>query len=135
MTNQIFISFPVKDLNKSMKYFEQLGYTFDPKFTSGDTACMQLNEYTFTMLLTHKKWSEFTKKPIADAGKTNEVALNTALNSNAEVDAMIEKGLKAGGKEPRATEDYEFMYSRALEDPDGHTWEYFCMDMSKVPQQ
>jgi len=134
MTNKIYISFPVKDLKKSMNYFEQLGYTFDPKFKSEDTACMPLNEHTFTMLLTHKKWSEFTQKPIADAAKTNEVALNTSLNSKAEVDAMIEKGLKAGGKEPRETEDYEFMYSRALEDPDGHTWEYFYMDMSKAPQ-
>jgi predicted lactoylglutathione lyase len=31
--------------------------------------------------------------------------------------------------------DYGFMQQRTVEDPDGHTWELFYMDMSKFPQQ
>lgn len=135
MANQIFINFPVKDLNKSIEYFKQLGYTFNPQFTDANATCMLIGENMFAMLLTHKRWSDFTKKPIVDAHKSLEVMVALSLNSNAEVDAMMDKGLKAGGKEPRPTEDLGFMYNRALEDIDGHTWEYFYMDMSKFPQQ
>lgn len=30
--------------------------------------------------------------------------------------------------------DYGFMQARQIEDPDGHTWEIFYMDMSKLTQ-
>lgn len=133
MSNQIFISFPVKDLAKSIAFFEALGYTFNNTYSNEDGACFLLNQYTNAMIITHKKWQEFTKKQMVDATKANEVAINTQLSSKAEVDAMIEKGVKAGGKEPRETEDFEFMYSRALEDPDGHTWEFYSVDTSQFP--
>lgn len=135
MANQIFVNFPVKDLNKSIEYFKQLGYTFNPQFTDETATCMIIGENIFAMLLTYTKWGTFTQKQIVDATKSNEVMIALSLNNNDEVDAMIDKGLKAGGKEPRPIEDYGFMYSRALEDIDGHTWEYFYMDMSKFPQQ
>lgn len=31
--------------------------------------------------------------------------------------------------------DYGFMQQRTLEDFDGHTWEIFHMDLSKVPTE
>ncbi len=37
-----------------------------------------------------------------------------------EVDAVLAKGLAAGGTEPREAQDLGFMYSRDLEDPDGN---------------
>lgn len=135
MANQIFVNFPVKDLNKSIEYFKQLGYTFNPQFTDENATCMLIGENIFAMLLTHKRYSDFTTKTIADAFKTNEVMIALSLNSNAEVDAIMEKGLKAGGNEPRKAEDLGFMYNRALEDLDGHIWEYFYMDLSKFPKQ
>ena len=45
------------------------------------------------------------------------------------------KGLKAGGTEPSEFRDYGFMQQRTIEDPDGHTWELFYMDMSKIPDE
>jgi uncharacterized protein len=30
MSRQIFVNLPVKDLNKSIEFFTQLGYTFNP---------------------------------------------------------------------------------------------------------
>jgi len=135
MANQIFVNFPVKDLTKSIEYFKQLGYTFNPQFTDENATCMLIGENIFAMLLTHKRYSDFTTKTIADAFKTNEVMIALSLNSNEEVDAIMNKGLKAGGKEPRPVQDLGFMYNRALEDLDGHIWEYFYMDMSKFPQQ
>jgi predicted lactoylglutathione lyase len=135
MANQIFVNLPVKDLNRSIEYYKQLGYSFNPQFTDENATCMLVGENIFAMLLNHKRFSDFTEKPIADAHKTIQVMIALSLNSNAEVDSIMEKGIKAGGKEPRPVQDLGFMYNRALEDIDGHTWEYFFMDMSKFPQQ
>jgi len=50
-----------------------------------------------------------------------------------DVNNLMAKGLKAGGKEPNEMRDYGFMQQRTIEDLDGHTWEVFYMDMSKFP--
>ena len=42
---------------------------------------------------------------------------------------IVEKALAAGGTIADEPEDLGFMYSTAIEDLDGHTWNYFCMDM------
>jgi uncharacterized protein len=33
MTSQIFVNLPVKDLNKTIEFFEKLGFKFNPQFT------------------------------------------------------------------------------------------------------
>jgi uncharacterized protein len=87
------------------------------------------------MLLTHAKFSQFTKKEIGDTLKTASVINSLSADSNDEVNSMIEKVLKAGGNEPNEAKDYGFMLQRSFEDLDGHLWEVFYMDMTKFPQQ
>ena len=48
-------------------------------------------------------------------------------NSREEVDSILAAGLAAGGSEPRPPQDYGFMYSRDLEDPDGNNLSYLYM--------
>ncbi|MBI4162076.1 MAG: glyoxalase/bleomycin resistance/extradiol dioxygenase family protein [Candidatus Aenigmarchaeota archaeon] len=95
---------------------------------------MIIGENIFAMLLIEKFFKTFIKKEISDAHKQTEVLLAISVESREEVDEMIEKALKAGGKEPRAVQDYGWMYGRAFEDLDGHIWEGFYMDISKMPQ-
>jgi predicted lactoylglutathione lyase len=45
------------------------------------------------------------------------------------VDEITEKAVAAGGRETREKEDHGWMYGRAFEDPDGHTWEPTWMDL------
>ena len=40
MSKQIFVNLPVKDLKKSMGFFTNLGYSFNPQFTDDKAACM-----------------------------------------------------------------------------------------------
>ncbi len=129
---KIFVNLPVKDLKRSMAFYEALGFSNNPQFTDDTAACMVISEHNYVMLLTHAKWKTFTSKPIADPHKTASVAIAIALDSKAEVDAMVDKAIKAGGKEPRPISDYGFMVQRTIEDPDGHTWEPFWMDPSHV---
>lgn len=53
--------------------------------------------------------------------------------SKSEVDLKINSGATTGGKsDPNSIKDLGFMYQRSLEDPDGHTLEFFWMDASSV---
>jgi uncharacterized protein len=134
MKKQIFVNLPVTDLKKSMDFYTQIGFTNNPQFTDETAACMVLTDDIFVMLLTHAKFKEFTPKAIPDAKKTTEVLNAVSFESNEAVDDVVKKAIAAGGIEFRLAQDYGFMYNRAFEDPDGHIWEVFHMDMSKFPQ-
>ena len=86
------------------------------------------------MLWTHDKFKSFATKPISDASKTTAVLLSLALESIDKVNEIVVNAVSAGGKEPVQPKDYGFMQQRTLEDLDGHTWEIFFMDISKMPQ-
>jgi Bleomycin resistance protein-like N-terminal len=43
---------PVRDLGKSMDFFSNLGFTFNPRFTDDKAACMVVSDEAFVMLLT-----------------------------------------------------------------------------------
>ncbi|HNR47886.1 MAG TPA: glyoxalase/bleomycin resistance/extradiol dioxygenase family protein [Bacteroidia bacterium] len=135
MTKQIFINLAVRDLDESMRFYSALGFTNNPQFSDQTAKCMVWSEHIFVMLLTHNKFSAFTAKPIADT-KTNIASLlSLSLSSIDEVNNIMANGLNAGGTEPNEMRDYGFMQQRTIEDPDGHTWELFFMDMSKFPGQ
>ena len=82
------------------------------------------------MLLTHDKWRQFTDKPIADPRTTSSVLVALSCESREAVHAMADAALAAGATAPRTPEDHGFMLTRAIEDLDGHTWEFFHMDLA-----
>ncbi len=125
--SKVFFNLPVKDLSKSRAFYEGLGFSFNPKFSDATAACLVFSDEIYAMLLTHPKWAEFCQKPIPTPA-SSEVLIALALEDKAAVDALMAKGLGGGGREPRPAQDLGFMYSRALEDPDGHIWEPFWMD-------
>lgn len=133
MSKQIFVNLAVQDLQKSMDFYAALGFTNNPQFSDDSGKCMVWSENIFVMLLTHEKFKTFTEKPIADT-KTNIAGLFAlSVTSVDEVNDIMTKGLAAGGIEPNEMRDYGFMQQRTIEDFDGHTWEVFYMDMTKIP--
>ena len=134
MIKQIFVNLPVKDLNKSIDFFTKLGFTFNPEFTDEKATCMIIGENIYAMLLVEKFFSSFVKKPIINAKKDIEVINALSVESRAKVDEIMNKVIKAGGKEPKPAQDYGWMYSRAFEDLDGHVWEIFFMDYANKPK-
>lgn len=62
MNTQIFVNLPVKDLNKSVGFFTQLGYSFNPQFTDETATCLIVSDTIFVMLLTEAKFKTFTPK-------------------------------------------------------------------------
>lgn len=135
MPKQIFINLAVKDLQKSMDFYTALGFTNNPQFSDDTGKCMVWSDDIFVMLLLHEKFSRFTNKPIADTKSSIAGLYSLSVASVDEVNAIVDNGLKAGGIEPNEMRDYGFMQQRTIEDPDGHTWEVFYMDISKFPTE
>jgi predicted lactoylglutathione lyase len=135
MAIQVFINLPVADLIRSMEFYSAIGFENNPQFTDETAACMVLSDEIFVMLLTHKKFRDFTKKEIADTQKSIAVINALGMESVEKMNDMAEKALAAGGRESYEPKDYGFMQQRTFEDPDGHNWEVFYMDMSKLPTE
>lgn len=135
MATKIFINLPVADLQKAKSFYTTIGFTNNPQFTDETAACMVLTEEIYVMLLTHSKFNQFTTKEIGNTKQTASVINCLSVDSIEEVNVMVDKALKAGGKEPYEAKDYGFMQQRSFEDLDGHLWEVLYMDMAKFPQQ
>lgn len=135
MTKQIFINLAVRDVQKSMDFYSALGFTNNPQFSDDSGKCMVWSEHIFVMILSHEKFSSFATKPIADTKSHLSGLFSLSVDSPDSMNKMMEMGLKAGGIEPHEMRDYGFMQQRTIEDFDGHSWEIFYMDMSKIPNQ
>lgn len=132
MPTKIFVNLPVKDLSKSIEFYKKLGFSINPQFTDETAACVVISDDIYAMILTQDKFKQFTKKEIADSTKTTEVLVALTAASRAKVDEFVKKAVEGGGKIHRDPEDYGWMYGHSIEDPDGHIWEIFWMDESKV---
>lgn len=134
MSAKIFVNLPVKDLEKTKVFFAALGYAFDPKFTDDKAACMVISENIYAMLVAREFFKTFIKTEISDATKVTEVLTALSVESREKVDEILEKALAVGGTEPRAAQDYGWMYGRAIQDLDGHIWEFMWMDETAAAQ-
>src|SRR5687767_13413932 len=101
----IFVNLPVRDLEASKAFFAALGYSFNPTFTDANAACMVVSDSIFVMLLTEAFFAGFTSKPISDARAGTEVITALSAPSREAVDAVLEKALAAGAREPQAARD------------------------------
>ena len=128
MATKIFVNLPVKNLNKSIEFFTQLGFRFNPQFTDETAACMIVADDIFVMLLTEDKFRTFTPKEICDATKSTEVLVCLSSDSRKEVDEMVRKAVAAGGTTYNDPQDYSSMYGHGFQDLDGHIWEIIYMD-------
>lgn len=135
MTSKIFVNLPVRDLKATMAFFGKLGFTFNMQFTDDTAACMVIGDGNYAMLLTEKKFAQFTGKTIVDARTHVQCLLAVSFESRGRVDEILQAALSAGATEPNAPRDYGFMYQRSFDDLDGHTWEIFHMDESFVRKE
>jgi predicted lactoylglutathione lyase len=135
MPQMIFVNLPVKDLPKSIAFFEALGFAFNPQFTDETAACMVISNTIFVMLLTHEKFAGFSPKPITDTSQSLQVLITLSRDSREAVDAIVAAALTAGGTTVDEPKDYGFMYDHGFLDLDGHGWGVMWMDPAAVQQQ
>lgn len=135
MSTKIFVNLPVKNLGKSIEFFTQLGFSFNPQFTDENAGCLVISDDIYAMLLVEPFFQSFTKKDIVDATKNTEVIMALGVDSRQQVDELVDKALAAGGLPGHYTSDQGFMYGRSFQDLDGHLWEVLYMDPTAVQEQ
>ncbi|WP_329258426.1 VOC family protein [Streptomyces sp. NBC_01478] len=128
----IFVNLAVNDVDASRKFFTELGYSINPQFSSADNTCVVISDTIIVMLLNKQRYSDFTKKEIADSAKTSEVLLCLSAESREKVDELVNKAVAAGGTANDDVQDQGFMYGRSFEDLDNHSWEVVWMDPAAV---
>src|SRR3546814_12589088 len=95
---------------------------------------MMWSDSIVVMLLAKPFYATFTPKQIADSHATSGALYALSFDSRADVDAITEAAIAAGGREAHDPDDHGFMYSRAFEDFDGHGWGPFWMDPAAAEQ-
>ena len=135
MSMKIFVNLPVKDLGKSIDFFTNLGFSFNPQFTDENAGCLVISDDIYAMLVTESLFTSFTKKDLVDATTSAEAILALGVESRQRVDELADKALAAGGQPSSEPNDQGFMYSRGFQDLDGHLWDVFYMDPTAVPEQ
>lgn len=132
MATNIFVNLPTSDLEASKAFYTALGAGINPLFTDDNAACVVWDDNVYFMVLKRAFFSTFTDKAVADPKNTAQVLVAFSRDSRDDVDAIMAKGIAAGGAEPRPPQDLGFMYSRDLEDPDGNVLEFLYMDPAAV---
>ena len=89
MSRNLYVTLPVKDVQRSVDFFAALGFSFNPKFASENGAALTINDNTHVMLASEAFFSTLTKVPITDARKATEALLALSLDSRMEVDAPV----------------------------------------------
>lgn len=130
----LFVNLPVNDLEASKTFYEALGYSINPQFTDETAACVVISESIYAMILTHSKFAQYTPLPIADARASTQVLNALSCESRDEVDAKVNAAVGAGGNTYSEPVDLGFMYQWGFQDPDGHMWEVFYMNMAEFEQ-
>ena len=132
MPTHIFVNIPTSDLERAKTFYTELGFGINPDFTDDNAACVVVDDNVFFMVLTREFFATFTNKEIVDPATHAQVLTALSRDSRDDVDAVVRRGIEAGGNEPRDAQDMGFMYSRALEDPDGNILEFVWMDPRAV---
>ena len=125
---QIFVNIATSDLDRSKAFYTALGAEINPLFTDENAACIVWGDGIHFMVLTHEYFSTFTTRAVADTASTAQAIIGLTRDSRKDVDSVANSALANGGVEHRDPQDYGFMYSRSVEDPDGAVLEFIWMD-------
>lgn len=126
----IYVNVPVKDLEASKRFYGELGFELNPRFSDENAAGLEISEGVYVMLLTEDFFRGFITDEIADTESTTEVINCISADSKAEVDDLVEKALAAGGAAHKPIMGEGPMYAGSFKDPDGHVWEVLYMEVS-----
>ena len=95
MPKMIFVNLPVADVEKSVAFYEAIGFTKDERFSQpGRAGAMVWSDTIVFMILSHAHFADFTSKRIVDAKSEVEALLCLSLDSRQDVDAIVEKAVR-----------------------------------------
>jgi uncharacterized protein len=128
VTRRLFVNIAVADLQRSIRFFEALGFTFNRELSDASATCMLVGADVFIMLLTTERFLRVSRRPLADTHHTSSALYSFAVESREAVRAIVLRALASGGRSAADPRDHGYMYAWAFYDPDGHHFEVFWMD-------
>lgn len=131
---KVFVNLPTADLERSKAFCTALGCEINPLFSDENAACIVWSDDVFFMVLTREYFATFADKKIIDPLAEAQVSVSFSRDSRDDVDAILARGLAAGGSEPKPAQDHGFMYSRDLDDPDGNSLGFLYMSEAAAEQ-
>lgn len=136
MIKEIWINLPVKNLEKSKKFYTQIGFKLNAKHpdTENSLSFFIGEKNVVLMLFPETTFKNFSQNKITDTTESSEVLFSIDAESRNEVDEIAKKVEEAGGSlfgEP--AENQGWMYGCGFTDLDGHRWNVLFMDMEKAP--
>ncbi|WP_353620057.1 VOC family protein [Mycolicibacterium sp. ELW1] len=123
----MLVNLPVADVERSRRFFADLGYAFDDRFSGEKAVTLVLGENQFAMLLQREAFDALHPLETADAAKVKECVVCLGVDSRDAVDALVNRAIAAGGTDGDS-EDHGSMYGRSYNDLDGHSWQIFWAD-------
>lgn len=132
VARKLFVNIPISDVQRSIVFFESLGFAFNPQFTDASATCMLVGTDAYFMLMMKDRFEGFAKKPVGDSARETNALFAITVDSREDVDALYAKALAAGGTKASDPQDHGFMYVQSFYDLDGHHWELFWMDQPTV---
>ena len=127
----IFINIPVADLDKSMRFYQALGFTLNLLYTDENQKCLTWTESIYLMLQSRQFSNWYLEKQVIDPRKHHMPSFTLPVESIEQVNEMIENGIKAGGVEPVTAINEDFMFLRSIEDVDGYIWGIMYLDTNR----
>ncbi|KAI1916009.1 hypothetical protein LOZ53_000917 [Ophidiomyces ophidiicola] len=126
----VYINLPSKDIDASKRFASALGLIkkFDGGRDGMRSASFAYSDSVHIFYHSHETWERwlFQGRKTADAHQVTQSLISLGAESPEEVESLVGKAIGAGGKRgPRMVPEEEKwgMYSRTVEDPDGHVYE------------
>ena len=131
MAKMIFINLPVSDLARSTAFYQAIGAVKNAQFSDDTASCMVFSDTIHVMLMTHDKYRQFTSQEDRRRQDDEPGAALPLRRQPAGGRRHDRQGARrpAAVVDPSPKEDFDFMYGRSFEDPDGHMWEVMWMDV------
>jgi len=111
----IFINIPVADLDKSMRFYQALGFTLNLLYTDENQKCLTWTESIYLMLQSRQFSNWYLEKQVIDPRKHHMPSFTLPVESVEPVPAIKEN----------------FMFLRSIEDVDGYIWGIMYLDTNR----
>jgi len=130
MHTTLFVNLPVADIERSRKFFADLGYSFNETFSGPTAVTVVLGRNQFAMLIQRDAFDALHPFETA-VPPVKECVICLGVDSRESVDALVDRAVAAGAA-AGDSDDLSDMYGRAFTDIDGHSWQIFWMDAADV---
>lgn len=126
---ELWINLPVKDLNKSKAFFNEIGFKLmEQDQESNQMIGMVVGDHqVHVMLVQEARFTSYTHNALTDTDQSTEVLFSISVETMEELDEIVGNVKKAGGFVFGEPSTRDGLYGAGFADLDGHRWNLLVM--------